>query len=302
MHAKILRWSLVSLAGSVALVAFIFAVRDWIARGEATAAIVQHETQRRRLEAELRSAEQRVAVARREQEGLQSTLAAARKKIVAGAQTEMPRKPTAVSAPMAALRDALLNDPHLQNLQLAVVESRLRTTYQPLCEKLRLTNEQITAFLGLLQKREEQEMDLGAILETKGVPDGAAAVSAMRQEMAERFRTAQRALLGETGFREFEAYGRSVPSREFINEYAGAVAVLGAGITAAQADALIDAMANASASYRQGGQATRNFGDIDWDRALSQAATVLSEAQLTVFKNAVTQSRNMDRIRQLARR
>ena len=297
MRAK----SILFLVVAAALVGFGLAFRDHAARRAAEAAAAQSLSRRDELEAKVRDSERRLLAAENERRQAQAAIDEARGK-AAMATGDPARRSAPAEAPMSAVRHALLNDPQLQNLQLAAMQARQQATYGPLCEHLRLSETQIAQFFANLRKREEQEMDISAIQETQHMSGADPVLAKMRQQMSDDFRAAQRALLGEDGFRDYESYSRSIPAREFVNELAGASVILGAGITAAQADTLTEMMANASAAYRHGGTATRNSGDIDWDQVLAGAAGVLSQPQFTVLKNAVIQARNMERIRQLARR
>jgi hypothetical protein len=292
---------LVFVAGA-SVVAFVSAIRDRRARLEAADAAAQNALRRSELDLRMRESQQRVTSAEDERQRVQAALDEARKKTVVTKSEPPPRKTGSTAAPMTALRNAILNDPKMQNLQLAVVQSKMQGTYGPLCAQLRLSDAQVAQFLANVKKRTEQEMDVSAIQETQKLLADDPVIGKMRQQMSDEFLAAQRTLLGEAGLREFETYNRSVPAREFVNEFAGASVILGASVTGAQADALTEIMANASSSYRQGRTATRNAGDINWDEVLAGAARTLSEPQFAVFKNAVIQSRNMDRIRQLARR
>jgi hypothetical protein len=288
------------IAAVAALIAFAigFLQRNASRRIEATAA--QSEVERTQLETEIRQAKQRIDTAKLDRRRLESELTALQQKAAAMPAVRAAQQ-SSVRTPTNTLRDALLNDPQLQNLQLAAVEAKLTATYRPLFEQLQLSDARQAQFLTNLRKRGEQEMDLSAIIETQQVSANDPAITRMRQQMTDEFRAAQTAVLGEAGYRRLEDYERSIAAREFVNEVAGASAILGRGITAAQADLLAEAMAGASAGYREGRMATRNIGDIDWDQVLANAAGTLSKEQFGVFKNAVIQSRNMDRIRQLAR-
>jgi hypothetical protein len=254
------------------------------------------EVRRGAQEAELRRTEQRLAAAGEEPRARSATAAA----LPAPAPVAKTDAPRPAPSPAVVLRDAMLHDPHLQNLQFAVMHSRLTATYQPLCDRLKLSPAQATEFLALLRKRQEQEADLAAVVETQRLASTDPTVGKLRQQAADEFRAAQSALLGEVGRSEFEAYERTVPVREMVNETAGALTLMGPGLNATQADALLGVLVNASPAYRQGGMATAR--NIDWDQALAGAMTVLSPAQFDAFKNSVVQVRNMDRMRELAAR
>lgn len=271
-----------------------FVLKHHAARTEAERVATESERRRAALETEVRLAEAKLATAGTERTRVQAELAARPKPPALTASA----KPA--PAPMTALRNALLNDPQLQNLRLAAVRPKLRASYLPLFEQLGLSETQAAQFLAIAEKRGEQEMDLAAVMETRRLPAGDPEVAALKRQVAEDFRVAQTALLGAEGWRHLEAYERSLPARELVNEFAGAATVLNAGITKVQADALASALTGASPAYAQGGLVTTD--NIDWDRALTGAAATLSAEQLTAFRNAVMQYRNINRLRELSGR
>jgi hypothetical protein len=252
------------------------------------------EAERRtQTQAEIRRAEDRVAAAGAERD--RAALAAnARQSAAAGAT----HPPVNAAPPVAALREAMLHDPELQNLQLAVADSKYTATYQAFSERMKFSPEQTAGLLANLRRRGEQEMDLAAVMETQHLAPNDPSMAKLKQAAEEEFRAAQTALLGDAGARQFQDYERAVPMREFVNELAGAMTVSGAAITAAQGDALVDLLANASAAYQRGG--TASVRTIDWDQALARAETMLPAPQFTLFKNGVVQLRNMERLRSLA--
>jgi hypothetical protein len=294
MRTKII---ILILALGAAIGGIGFTLKEWARRQEAEQAIAATASRRAEAERVLRETEQRARLASEEQERLVATAAAARRKAAPAA--DAPR-PNAAPAFGAALREAMLHDPQLQNLQLDVVQSKLAANYLPLAEQLKLSNEQMTRLLVNLRRRGEQDMDLAAIIETQHLAPDDPAVAKLRQQAAADFAAAQTELLGEAGWRKFRDYERAVPMRELVNELAGAMAISGAGINAAQGDALTDLLAGASPNYRGGGTASR--ASVDWDQVLAQARTTLTEPQFAVFRNGVIQSRNMDRMRELALR
>lgn len=275
----------------VAIAALWFGLKERSARHDAERAVDESHRQRAWLDGELRQAARRLADVESERRRVEVSLEAARKKA-----TAIPAEPAGKSSPvasgMAAVRSALLNDPKFQNLQLAAERVRLMGTYLPLCEQLHLTEAQREQFLAILHKRGEQKMDLDAIMEAQRSSADDPIFAKMKQQMGDECRAAQTVLLGEAGCRQFEAYERSVPAREFVNQFVSTAA--GAGITAGQADALTQAMAEASVTY-QGG-AVVSVLTIDWAKVLAAAATTLSAQQLVLFKNTVVNIRNRTRI------
>jgi hypothetical protein len=294
MRTKII--SLILALGAV-IWGIQFTLKERARRHESEQAIAASASRRAESERVLREAEQRARVASEEQTRLAAAVAAARQKAAPAANAPRPN-----AAPVfgAALREAMLRDPQVQNLQLDVVQSKLAANYLPLAEQLKLSEEQVTRLLANLRRRGEQDMDLAAIMETQHLAPDDPAVAKLRQQAATDFAAAQAELLGEAGWRKFREYERAVPMRELVNELAGAMAISGAGINAAQGDALADLLAGASPNYRRGGTASR--ASVDWDQVLAQARTALTDPQFAVFRNGVIQSRNMDRMRELALR
>lgn len=268
-------------------------------RLEAERALAATEARRDQVNADIRRAEKRTTAATEERDRAQAAAKAAATSSASKPAAGAVRTPPA-GQPGAALRDALQNDPRLQNLQLAVSQAKLTATYQPLSDQLKLPEAQQAQFFAALRKRSEAEFDLRLTTEAQHLNDKDPVVLKLRQQAADEFRAAGTAALGEAGWRQLEAYERAVPMREFVNEVAGAMAINGVVLTAGQGDTLVDVLANASPAYRQGGTAIPRT--IDWDMALGNARGVLTDAQFTLFRNGVIQGRNMDRIRELAAR
>lgn len=290
---------IILVAATLGFGAIRFVAEQHAARRKAEIAAEESEARRAKLDAEVKLAEQKLAAAGSERTRAQAELAARPKPSTPPVSAATPPAKPA-PAPMTALRNALLNDPQLQNLRLSAVRPKLRATYLPLFEQLGLTEAQAAQFLAIAEKRGEQEMDLAAVMETRRLPAGDPEVAALKKQVVQDFRAAQTALLGDEGWRKVEAYERSIPAREFVNEFAGAATVMGASITAAQADALSAALTGASAAYAQGGGVTTD--NIDWDRVLTGASATLNAEQMAVFRNAVLQFRNINRLRELAGR
>ena len=67
-------------------------------------------------------------------------------------------------------------------------------------------------------------------------------------------------------------------------------------MNADQADQLTEILANASSSYQRGGVARPGFA-INWDKALPQAAQVLSPDQLAVLQAQVAPTQSMAQLK-----
>lgn len=286
------------LCFGLALAGFAFALKERAARHALEREIDEQRTQRDQAKGEAHRAGARRADAATAPQPRPADATAADVRDENGAPA-----PTAVATdfpvrPTADRRAALRDDPRVQNLQLAAADAKFRTSYRPLWDALQLAEPRQQEFLAILRRRAEQEMDLAAIVEKKQAPEDDPIFLQLKQQLAAETRAALAPVLGEAGLKQFETYERSVPAREFVNGFAGATAVAGLGITAAQAEALTVTLANASATYRDGGAAT--VPSIDWEKALGDAAAILPEPQLAFFKNATLPQRNLLRLQQLS--
>ncbi len=288
------------LSVAAAAVALWFAYEARAMRLVSQEELTAMQARRRELEASVRVTEKRAADADAAREQAQAKLAAVQRKAATPAAKPDAARRGGEWMPSVVLRDALLHDPKLQNLQLAVAQTRLTANYQPLCERLKLSDEQSARLIALLLRRGEQDLDIAAVAETQHLKSDDPAIAKLTQQAKDEFRAAGVELLGEGGWRELQDYERTIPARDAVSEMAGVMSISTASLDAAKADALVEIMANASAPYRLGGTVSRS--NIDWDQALAAAQSLLSPEQFAVLKNGVLQTRNMDRLRELATR
>jgi len=250
-----------------------------------------------RLAVEMEKNEEQLAAVVSEQERVKAPLAGVARN--ASTVSKPTRSAPALPPDIERFRNAMATDPRIQNIHLANRRSHYEEDYRALADRLKLTDAQVGQLVDNLMKHYEQQLDLGVALEAQGFTDQATWAK-MREGAADSFRAQQVALLGETGYAAFEVYARTLPLRQFVDRVAGRAAVAGIPLTSAQGDALIDALAEASPTYRQGVAAT--IQGIDWDGALARAATELPAAQFALFRNAAIPLRNMDRLKELAQK
>lgn len=231
----------------------------------------------RRLEGQLAEVEKNRAA-------LQSTLDALQKQSSAANTGTAPQRPRP-NARLPSIVDRLRHEPDTQLLWLAYQRSRAGAKYGSLVRSLRLSPEQIATFQENLIRREEQNMDLRAIVESQ--KESTSRVSAELFETMKKvepdYQAAQRNLLGEKGHQQLLDHERTIGVRDMVNGWAGgAVAVARTPFTAQQGEQLVQILANASSSYRNGGVALAT--NIDWDVADAQARAILSDSQFNLFK------------------
>lgn len=252
------------------------------------------EAQNRRrlaLEAALSQAERGLAALERERER-----AAASPQSASGA---MPPAPRDSHAQFLARQEALRSDPEAQNRHLKDTRSRLVENYQAFGERLRLSDQQFGAFVDVLLKRAETGMDVDALAGTPGARAADPALAALLREADDALAAELTALLGEAGYRAFDAHRRTGPLHRLAERIAGLTALAGVGISGAEVDALLEAMARASPSYRSGGVAAEE--EIEWDQVIEEARGLFSDAAFATVKLPLAQRRNAERLRSLAR-
>lgn len=289
------------LSVGIAAAAFAFALKQRHTRHDLERGVQTCREWRVQMEGKIRRAEERQAATESEQRRVRAILEAPREKQTApAAAAERALKSALAGNPMTAFRAALRDDPRLQNLHLAATQRKLLTTYRALFEQMNLPEAKIAAFLAILARRSEQEMDLSAIMEAQPKPVVDQVFTTLKREMAGEVRQGLREAIGDAGLARFEIYERAVPARLFIDGFAGTAANAGETITGGQADALTETIANASTAFGQGG--TVMLPTVDWDKVLAEAGATLSEPQRAVLKNASAQYRFINRLRELAKK
>ena len=230
----------------------------------------------------LRQAEQRVAVAARESWTLETSLAQLTR--VASAPAAATRSAASASAIEWAKRwEKQLKDPKAQNENLAIVRAQLHDRFAPLYRELHLTAQQIAAFEDNEAIYHAKQSDLTAALLDQRIAMQDPVAQKLFGKLGEEENAAQKLVLGDSGYTAFQEFERTAQVRDLVSRFDGAVTVMGAPLNSNQAEQLVGAIAAADTEYAKGGSAGRN---IDWDRALTAAAPLLSPAQLDVMQNS----------------
>jgi hypothetical protein len=180
-----------------------------------------------------------------------------------------------------------MNDAELQNLYLAAERASLAGRYAALWEELGLSTAQAEKLADLIMWRDEQRLDITAIVRTKGLTPQDSTVARLRARTDHAFHASVAGLLGEEAYQEIARYERALPVWQFVNQFAGAVALEGQPLTGAQAARLTATLADASPPYRAGGEADPNT--IEWTGVLTESAAILTEPQQISFRNSVPQ-------------
>jgi len=191
-------------------------------------------------------------------------------------------KGTGQANPRPNATDLILKDPKLQMLYLAAARFNQAMTFGPLFVALKLSPAQQEHFMDIAMAREQTNTDLLAVRRAQGLSADDPAVAALRQEAADEAKSAQLALLGPAGYQQVLEYGRTLPVRFMVGQFAGAAAVEGSPLSLQQAEQMTQALAAASSAYRSGGSV--DYLSLDWDAADQQIAGILTPAQRNLYQ------------------
>ncbi|MBC7366499.1 MAG: hypothetical protein H7343_06735 [Undibacterium sp.] len=223
-----------------------------------------------------RQAEGQLAAAGETRDRAQAALDVSKKMPVAAAK--IPATPVRQQGSILAV---IRNEPDAEAFYIASQRADLAARYGPLIRALKLTPEAAAKFQDAFIRKEEDQMDLAALLRMPGGETNGKALMEFQAKSQANYEASQRAVLGDAGYRQLEEYERTSSTRGMVSAIAGVAAVERAPFTPQQADALVQAIAGASENYRKGYQANHN--DVDWSAVEAQARTILSPQQFTIF-------------------
>jgi hypothetical protein len=232
--------------------------------------------------------ERRLAASKREHTALRQALETARKPPVATPGPAAGARPPASAAGLqttGTIAERLQKDPQYQLQWLATKRAELTAKYGPFYRSLGLTPAQIARFEENFIRREEKNIDYGAISLAQNREHGqiSAELWGLMTKVEPEHQAAQRELLGDDGYRQWRDYERTVWVRNLVNGWAGGAAVVARDpFTPQQGEQLVRILANASATYRNGGD-VRTW-EIDWDSVDAQVRQMFSDAQFKLFK------------------
>ena len=175
--------------------------------------------------------------------------------------------------------DKRWNDPVVQKLMLAARRAELASRYAPFFRLRGMLSAQIDAFLDTELKAQADSEDLMAVMRAQGLSLGDPTTGKLRDEIGARHLPAQRELLGEVGFREWQEFESTMGTRMTVSQWAGEATMAGIAITPQQAEQLIQTIASAR---REEGK-ERGIRETNWERVEGEARFIFSPAQLEFF-------------------
>ena len=265
-------WVVTGVVASVSVVVAVLGFRSAQRFRRAASELANHNKQ---LDGEIADARQRLAARTEDEETLRSSLqqAQAEKLSSAPASNAQPASPP----PRRDLADLMEANPALRTLFKQSFRASLGLRFQPLYDRAHPSPEQIDRFEALITDAEQDKLDLQAAAKTQGLVANDPSLAKLRQQAAEKLRSAQKEILGDAGYQELQRYNRQQPLLEFTGTLAYLVAPTGTPLTAPQCDQLLEVLSNASSQYQTGGRA--NLNTIDSKRALQEAEQILTPIQ-----------------------
>ncbi len=263
---------IVPLLLAVSLLAGLLAWRSHRDATAASLALSELHSAHRPTETRLRDAADRLARTQQMAADLRSRLSPA------SVSRDAPPAPPPQRA--RDLSRLIADDPNLQNLQLAARRAQLAITYAPFYRLAALTPQQIQTFEQNLLRYEERQSDILAAARNRHEDLGDPAYQKLYADAASDYQSAQHALLGEAGAKQFAGYEGTAPARETVSALVGATAMAGLPLDGSQAEQLARVVDAAIVKSPTGW----SMADVDWRLVHEQAKTFLSPAQLTFIE------------------
>ncbi len=197
----------------------------------------------------------------------------------------------AVAKPAARpdLNEIFSAHPELQAAYEKATAGRLQQTYGRLWDRMGLSSAQIEQVTAIMIRDDENEMDLAMTAQALGLPADDPALRRFRREETAVTQSALESLLGPQGYQNLRDYNRVLTMRSTAEDVASFTAGSGSPMTGPQTEQLTRVLAEASASYRNGGRP--NWTTTDWDDVLGKASAFLTPPQLAALRAKAQQAK-----------
>ncbi|ATC64582.1 hypothetical protein CMV30_11800 [Nibricoccus aquaticus] len=182
-------------------------------------------------------------------------------------------------------------DPQLQLLKLKALRADLVVKYGVFLREKKLTSEQIERLSAAWSDYEAAKLDIAAIRRDHKLGYDDPAVAVQRKEAQAALAVAEKAVLGEEGFKDFDQFRRMQPMRELVLGYVGKAALLGVPATEEQVTRVTEVLAAMNTNFRNGGQV--QFGEMDWDAGWAKAREFMSAEQYELLVAETNERRTM---------
>lgn len=170
---------------------------------------------------------------------------------------------------------------------LATYESMLRIYFGQvsLFAQLNLSQGQLDDAENLIVNNREARMDLDAAAQSQGLTTDDPTVVQEREQQNADLQAAEQALLGPQAYDAFQAVYRAQMVLGDVQIVSQATEFSGAPLTAEQSNQLMQLMAQSSADYQNGKDATSTT--IDWNAVLTGAPRFLNPTQIYALQGVV---------------
>jgi hypothetical protein len=220
------------------------------------------------LNSKIKQAKERIAADNRERGQLQAAIKKSR--------------PAAGASRHDAMTALISSNPKLLDLYLKNFRANLNQSFGVFYWLTGLSSQQIARFEDLLLKNQEATIDLKAAAASQGLGDNDPAIAGISMQQHDQLQADEIALLGQASYQQLQQYNRAQGALALVNGTAYFALGASDAFSYAQAAQLMQIMANASPSYEQGGSFDPK--SADWDGVVAQAASFLSQTQLTALK------------------
>ena len=179
--------------------------------------------------------------------------------------------------------------PELHAAYQKATAGRLHQTYDRLWARLGLSSAQIEQVVSVMMRDDENEMDLSMTAAALKLSEADPALRQFRREEMATTQSSLESVLGPLGYQTLRDYNRTLAMRSTAEDVASIAAVSDSPMTGGQTEQLMQVMAEASMSYRNGGQPT--WASTDWDDVLRKAVVFLTPPQLAALQSKAQQAK-----------
>lgn len=179
------------------------------------------------------------------------------------------------------LMDIAGDNPRVLNLWIASRRSLIQRQYGLLMQSLQLAPAQRERFKDIMAAEVARGTDIAVAAQAKGLARDDPLIKSLYADSRTQTESGLRDLLGQTGFRAYQEFERSLPVRGFVDGFAMQVAST-EPLTLRQTEQLAAALIAANSSFQKGERA--DPATVDWAAVDAAAQQFLSPAQYAAWK------------------
>jgi RNA polymerase sigma factor (sigma-70 family) len=189
------------------------------------------------------------------------------------------------------LGNVLLSNPEYQQLVAKLSRNSLRFTYGPLYRKLGLNAQQIEDFEAALDELNQSSLDIQSAARGQGVSTNDPGLLPLNKTASSPGLDKLRAILGNSGFEQFNAYSNVTFARDSVDSLGAALYYTETPLVATQADQLTKLVAANMAKATTDAAGITMRGEIDWGKISTLAETFLTPSQLATLQAVAERDR-----------